>query len=514
MSIPPAHNAALVHQLELFLAQRKAAILATEDKLRILNEEVQSLEASITFATKDGTSPGGAPQRCQPPTKHVNKSKHLTLGLFPSIHKCPVELLCMVFEFSLLWDHTRIRDLLLVCRRWNHLIMNSPKLWARIQFKVTDVLSPKIHLYSRYLDACMARSQPMLLSVEIDLEEFRTLPDYLREEAMASMRLVADEEDWDDVFEWGLSLDCNFSSAKFEVNFEEIWSLLRSLTGEAGRHMARWQRLSLFLPPLDSFLASDVWELFVGVTPHLSQLEIGGIEYMFDVLDEPIPVFPDLSSLRHLVIQDSCDPTVLDLCSVNLERLHADFDAKLTSIRSLSQFSSLGSLVLKSFNHNVHPSASFTISLPHVTSLTLIGYWAGLATVHFSLPNHEILNLESSSFEELPILSPRVIRWKVYFGRYEAWSCLAKQSAITSIIYASDRLETILIHEPAANELIEVLSFLRESHLLPPTLQSAKLVDDYGGMSENLLPLGGKGDIVPNGCYFKYHCCYSRLDVA
>ncbi|PVG01618.1 hypothetical protein CPB86DRAFT_666509, partial [Serendipita vermifera] len=164
------------------------------------------------------------------------------------IHKCPTEILCMIFDFSLIHDHTRIRELLLVCKRWNYLIMRTPKMWTHIQFKVTDVLSPKIGIYHRYLDACMARSWPLLLNIEIDVEEFRTLEDYLREEVMERMKVVVDKEDWDAIYDWGSGFECDFSSAKFEVNFEEIWSLLRSLTGEAGKHMSRWQSLSLSLP--------------------------------------------------------------------------------------------------------------------------------------------------------------------------------------------------------------------------------------------------------------------------
>ncbi|CAG7850805.1 SubName: Full=Uncharacterized protein {ECO:0000313/EMBL:CCA76096.1} [Serendipita indica DSM 11827] len=92
------------------------------------------------------------------------------------IKKCPQELLLKIFRYYLgESSHQAIANLLLVCKHWYRLVMDSPEIWAcvEVDFRIGD---DEAHLNAlcTYAVTCMRRSKGLLLDVII---RFETLED-------------------------------------------------------------------------------------------------------------------------------------------------------------------------------------------------------------------------------------------------------------------------------------------------------------------------------------------------
>lgn len=96
-----------------------------------------------------------------------------------AIQTVPPEILSLIFTYFVEYQPTHIRRLLLVCRQWYSVIMNTPSLWTRIQI-IADSTIDRNQLLSRstYVRTCIERSRELLLDIVIDYGECRGIEDY------------------------------------------------------------------------------------------------------------------------------------------------------------------------------------------------------------------------------------------------------------------------------------------------------------------------------------------------
>lgn len=193
-----------------------------------------------------------------------------------NVQNLPNEMLILILEYFFAINHRLIRRLLLVCKHWNHIIMQSPRLWARIQLSpVSFTVYEDSHiLLQQYIEVCLQRSQPLLLDIELDYESFRTCEDYIRDMIYFSTLSVADEDEEDAIFDWSLSVDCDFRSTAYDKYLEDTIADLATLIGPTSIHTERWRTLYFFVPWRDPLTAADIWNMFIGTKSNLQSLSI------------------------------------------------------------------------------------------------------------------------------------------------------------------------------------------------------------------------------------------------
>jgi hypothetical protein len=146
----------VLRKVEL-LRQQEARIFDLEDELLRLRRQRHELQVELS------------PYR-QPHTPHA--------AVAP-INRCPNEILQLIFEYDVKSDfsrHPSIRRLLLVCRSWLRLIMNSPGLWALIQIQDPWYIFERRTQKSQaaYISACINRSKDAPLKLSLDLQYLPT----------------------------------------------------------------------------------------------------------------------------------------------------------------------------------------------------------------------------------------------------------------------------------------------------------------------------------------------------
>jgi F-box-like len=182
------------------------------------------------------------------------------------IHKCPHELLVMIFKLYVSNKPFLICHILLVCKTWHAIAVGTPSFWTKIFIniatrevdaeEVIKALRPRI-------EASLLRSQPLLLDIRLDLRS-----------------LVP------------------FNALR---NRPHVLRFLQSFVGRHGINMVRWKSLDIIFPyGSDKNLCTSILGLFVGPTPHLTTLSLG--VRTLDTLESLNPIFPDLSSLKSLDI--------------------------------------------------------------------------------------------------------------------------------------------------------------------------------------------------------------------
>lgn len=187
------------------------------------------------------------------------------------IKKCPQELLLKIFRYYLgESSHQAIANLLLVCKHWYRLVMDSPEIWAcvEVDFRIGD---DEAHLNAlcTYAVTCMRRSKGLLLDVII---RFETLEDamsriewlaytdagFLEEQGLAVRDIVDYEKPENSL------LDSN--------NIESNSRLLSEITGPQGLGLARWRSFTVVMP--DYSLNDSIHDLFRYPAPNITHMSI------------------------------------------------------------------------------------------------------------------------------------------------------------------------------------------------------------------------------------------------
>jgi len=413
-----------------------------------------------------------------PRTSHAVSFRAHALG----IGALPNEILLYVFEIFLSNSHhQRIRRLLLVCKRWNSLIMHCSKLWARIKLCPRFSWNFQVATSITYIKACLERSQPLSLDIDLDYSNFRSREGHIREELEMTVRMIADEDESDDIFDWALNVDCDFASSTYDQYFQETLDDLDALIGLGGIHIGRWKSLKLCFPWQELFVAQDLWVKFIGRTPYLTEAKIIQLDTIFDISDddELFMSFPDLSNLRSLTLEDGQvrhllkDPTSGPLSTLR----HLDISyGSLDNILDLSAFTHLRKLCLRGGAgfHSVDQTTEepiLTIRLVDLEELHLKGYSPNLKKFRFEFPSLRDLLVESvKAFYVPPGLSPIHIRWTIRDYVDPPWAEEAIKEAFTGVLELSKRTEVITVQESVRPAISDVLTDLRRANSLPESL--------------------------------------------
>jgi F-box-like len=414
-------------------------------------------------------------------------------SLFTGIHALPDEVLLLVFEHFLSVSHRDIRHLLKVCKRWHRIVM-SPRFWARIQLFPVDYLVYSKLSSALYIEACLQRSQPLLLDIELDYDDFRTCEGYIRSELEALVRAVADDSEDDKIYDWSSGLNCYFSSAEYDQYFCDVFRDLDVLIGPRGVHMERWRSIDLCVPWHEPDVAMDLWVKFVGHTPNLKRAKFTGLEPIFDIFVDPEDTdqldlcFPTLSNITNLTLGDpglNFFLTDFTISPSSLRHLDIEYDKTFSGISALSKFPLLRKLCLRTFIIQLDPDLVIppaVVRLLDLQELRLMGNsHVLLKHVRFDLPNLQELLVDSGTGFYIPSsLSPTYIRWTMikFYNKY--WTPETIRSAILGSFQASDRVETLTVLESVRTAVLEVLSDLRQTKSLPVSLKSV-VVELEGG---------------------------------
>ncbi|KIM32559.1 hypothetical protein M408DRAFT_19959 [Serendipita vermifera MAFF 305830] len=193
------------------------------------------------------------------------------------IHRCPKEVLMILFEFYTLENPRVVRRLLQVCREWYQLAISTPRLWNRIPVTpeyVWDMKSSCKDIYRR-VGVCLQRSGSLPLELDLNFTNFESSRAKIREKIIDCF--------WDDIQDiptlsgWAWNLPTE-EIEEFKVipacHPRHVLVVIRQLTGKTGDVMLRWGSLRLTLPE-DPDVAI-LWKRLSFPTPRLSHMTLIG----------------------------------------------------------------------------------------------------------------------------------------------------------------------------------------------------------------------------------------------
>jgi hypothetical protein len=165
----------------------------------------------------------------------------------------------------------KVRDLMLVCRFWNDIVISSPRLWRNIYFIATreEYGANWVAKQLKYVELSMTRSKGLPLKVIIDLRQLPGSFGHTKEQLIA---LTGDLVPEDQVERWLLDLDWD-DCPLFKHYYRSYENLVHTIVGENGIHLARYQSLSLLLSD-DDWLAEVIWPVFDYPAPKLQHLHL------------------------------------------------------------------------------------------------------------------------------------------------------------------------------------------------------------------------------------------------
>lgn len=186
----------------------------------------------------------------------------MTKGL-DHVNKCPAEIFVEIFRLFITPEHRRIRTLLLVCKKWNGLIMNTPSLWncVDLYFDSRPSVDQPASL-APYVQACKQRSQNPTLDVHLNLKNIGNAFEY----HMALAKNSIQRECQNCLLTACLGDDDSWGCSRFEERIDELIDTVRVLVGDNSNDMARWSSLHLAFPGQgDIFEFAPAFCLFNGL---------------------------------------------------------------------------------------------------------------------------------------------------------------------------------------------------------------------------------------------------------
>jgi hypothetical protein len=433
-----------------------------EQETRIVELEVELIQLRKAHAELERDL---APYRIEAPFADIRPTQRIPLELpkveAAPIHRCPDEILCLFFEafVSLPPDedvdhhyHPQIRRLLLVCRRWYTLVTNTARLWARIEISsplgLFDIGSQKSQF--PYIFACLNRSKNLPITVDLDMQDLDHGA-YIIEALAHQAKAIVDEDEHDRIIQQIADQVWDFRSTWFDSQIELV---IERLVGADGEHIKRWGTMMLHLPD-DENMAIRVWNLLAR--------RLRGVENV--VVDN----FPSASSdifvadLRTvkkfglLCAYDAERPpiTIFGLSPSTLKHLEIEVQNPSIDLAELSQFWQLRTLRLSCYisSDNFSERFDFSVSLPHLETLTLSGNYGVLAQLRLDFPSLDLLMIRGMD-TQLPAIRPRHIRW------LSPWThdLVKLKKVIRDYILLSNALECITINYWQSDEVKEVVT--------------------------------------------------------
>lgn len=420
------------------LHHQERQIVAIESQLKELKERHAELEAQLL------------------PYRIINQ---LAPSENAAINRCPDEIL--IFIWWRLFDtdhpfwhckHPSIRRLLLVCKRWFRLLMNTPTLWTRISILNTWALFHPCGEESQvpYISACIQRSQAAPFDVRLDLGEFPIRSEYIKKQILKLLFSICDKDEKNRIETHVQQWDTDFSSDLFETRFEQA---LKYLTG-ANLDAQRWDRLSLALPQSYE-VVNHIWASLGGSFPNLTSLEIVSAPIKWAKDDQFLQNPPNIPMVKQLRLDLTCGAfpiTTLNPSPSVLEHLGLSTDWDFSNIEELSLFKKLRTLelictdrvpILGAFDIVDFPS----IYLPCLATLSLVLIRSDFRAPDLNLPSLQTLKLVSKFANyALPKLSVRHVDWFMpWLSHDEVDYEGTVETKIREIVGLSSVLETLTI---------------------------------------------------------------------
>lgn len=213
------------------------------------------------------------------------------------IHNLPVETICNIFEYVVFSHTTRIRTLLLVCRRWNSIIIHAPRLWSVIT--IAGPFHPSLFdTIMGYYKTATRRSQKLPLYVTLDTTSLFLASKFCR---ITRDLLLHDSEVKERGQIWG---NCVHMKDQCDTVKQHTLTAYRTLRYMIDLHASkiRWKSFKLiwaatidigiFQNQFDSYILDRV----TAAAPRLQELSIYDMGHAF----HPITIHPnnDFTSLQ------------------------------------------------------------------------------------------------------------------------------------------------------------------------------------------------------------------------
>ena len=402
------------------------------------------------------------------------------------IRKCPSEILAAIFRSYLEDNPRRIRRLLLVCRLWHNLTLQTPDLWTNIPIifdsgseaakDVVDSIKPRIL-------ACIKYSRNLPLDIDLDLRKLCPTLTYIENQGRIFEENYLQGIDIDMLHglgdHWPLLAD-SFSSTPW--NSSHIFELLSALAGSGKENLKRWKSFSFALP--EGFMDDDtmpIWDALAGPLPSLVSLSIN----QSDEYDPNIPnhmAFTDLKSLRHLTLNDTNHLSCLDIIptTIRILDIHLRDYQEMHNIR-LNRFRFLR--VLKLTGYLAQTGPTLILNLPELESIAFMGAITSIEMITFNLPLLKHLFIQRSYptyFVDPPALSAASITWIIrgHSGEERAWTTTLKEEALKTLLRRYSSVELLIITESTEDALLSVIGDLKHTGELPPSFRIVRIASD------------------------------------
>ncbi|KIM26424.1 hypothetical protein M408DRAFT_330597 [Serendipita vermifera MAFF 305830] len=405
-----------------------------------------------------------------------------TRGSPSSVHTLPDEILLIIFEYRVWWDHPSILDLLFVCRRWSKLISHSSILWTRIQIKPRFPHTECFN-WATYVGTCLSRSSDLPLHVCIDLSYIWSREGFFSETIAKAVLEYVDQGRHKEVIRGLNFANLRLPSARYDRFRGRVIIAIARATGH-GALLRRWKSLYLKLPTRGFTTEEWTWDKLAGTAEGMESLTIVN---MAGVNSNTVS-FPHLRHLS-LLKDDDAHPDIGDISSLDIYEpslLHLEYQvtAHWDNLKPLANFAHLETLRLHRPDIRLPPFspepkhlAKLSIRLPNLHTLVLSGTLSAISFIVWDLPalnRLEFIRHSAPQFEvelgpipklidtSAPRVRPRQVQWTVAQPFRHTWCQVAITAALDNIVQHYHAADVIIVAEFAQAAVESLLAGFRD----------------------------------------------------
>lgn len=417
------------------------------------------------------------------------------------IHQCPDEILGFIFSLYLIPRHMCIRRLLLVCKRFYRLVLESPRLWARIQIWDIDqfIRYTEKQPSTLYISACMERSRGLPIDVELDISNVHEKP---RRYLGASLNYI-DHPLSKYAFD-GMVYEYQQYCSEADIYTRYVGEAIERLKcpdrcpdeclnqSHQNCYIKRWRSLSIDIADRRS-LAKCIWDALEPVTHNFVTIRISGCTRNWLDHDEAGSEDGTLDGLEDMEAQQPPDFSSAKSLQLPLGRSLLDFKASqavlqhldiqfyddLVILHELSMFKHLEILKLCGFSERHTLLNSFTIRLPSLKYLELSGGYEVIKDLDLDFPALRVLVFSGNdSHHVVSGISPNHLKWKIHYIRGSSMAHLP----LISLLLEYPEVQTFTIPADFKEEVTKTIIQCQRWEELPNHLQW--LAEDENGRVE------------------------------
>lgn len=323
--------------------------------------------------------------------------------VLPPIQRLTNEIIRSIFEFGSEAQRWRNHSLMLVCKRWYRLVVESPRLWNTIYLNAKRI--EDFPLLSNYASACLARSGK--LPLHLALESLTSV----KARREPPMRSVCDGRSNT------LSNACKDACARQDKKLSELAlvSIINILRSCEDMHVHRWRSFDLYLD--SSITISPLLRRVIDVPAN------NLVWVMLRGPSLPPPPYQNLlqyfGGVKKLYLSMTLDLSKTSLCDSQIQALSLS-EAASKSFLTIASSGFLALTVLRLEMEMDPKDICRKIRLPALRHLTVNGSWNDGNMVRFETLKLTHLYVNCDYFEEeyhpipLVLLAGRLtdLRWK------------------------------------------------------------------------------------------------------